>query len=49
MIFVKKFEYSDRIYLTEENDSVMTFCEGVMKELSAVLSSAVNKLNIINS
>ena len=41
-----KVQSSERINLTDENDSLVTYCEKVAKELNSFFSSVVKNLNI---
>ena len=45
---LQKIHYSERRNLTEENDSLLTNCEEVAKELNNFFVNAVKNLNIPN-
>ena len=44
--FQKQIQYSERINLTEENDSLFTSCEEIAKERNKFFANAVKNLNI---
>ena len=47
-LFVKKAKSLDRINLTEKDDSLITNCEEVSRELNNLFPCAVKNLNIPN-